>query len=97
MAYLTTTRYGLTHIDMQEHLLPEHFERLHSAGWRQVWSHPRGALAMRHPGHGDWVVSMDGGLTLDGGWVSSLHAAALSIERKLEKMGVDDKPRIDGQ
>lgn len=37
---------------------------------------------MRHPSTGDWMTSMDGGVTLDEGWASSLHAAALRIERK---------------
>jgi hypothetical protein len=80
MSYLTATRYGLTH--------EEPSERLHAAGWRQVWRHPSGALAMRHPGHGQWVTSMDGGLTLDSGWASSLHAAALRIGRKLRDPGL---------
>jgi hypothetical protein len=75
MAYLTATRYGLTRIDPSD--------RLRESGWRQVWWHPSGALAMRHPTVGHWVVSMDGGFTLDDGWSSSLRAAARSIERRI--------------
>lgn len=72
-----TTRYGLTHVDVPERLRP--------GGWRQVWEHPSGALAMRHPVTGRWVVSMDR-LTLDGGgWASSLRAASLRIDRKLRE------------
>lgn len=77
MAYLTAKRYGLTH--------EQPSERLREAGWRQVWRHPSGALAMRHPSAGYWVVSMDGGFTLDtDGWSSSLRAAARSIDRRLD-------------
>lgn len=75
MAYLTATRYGLTRVG------PTEDQR--ARGWRQVWRHPSGALALRHPATGDWVVSMDAGMTLDGGIASSLHAAAYRIERKL--------------
>jgi hypothetical protein len=78
MAYLTATRYGLTHI--------EPGERLHASGWRQMWRHPSGAVAMRHPATGEWVVSMDGGFTLDGTWCSSLRAAARSVERRLARV-----------
>jgi hypothetical protein len=73
---MTATRYGLTHV--------EPTERQRESGWRQVWRHPSGAVAMRHPATGRWVVSMDGGATLDSdGWSSSLRAAARSIERRL--------------
>jgi hypothetical protein len=75
MAYLTATRYGLTHVEPSD--------RLRTSGWRQVWRHPSGALALRHPSTGRWVVSMDGGLSLGDGWSSSLRAAARSIERRL--------------
>jgi hypothetical protein len=75
MAYLTATRYGLTRI--------EPTERQRESGWRQIWRHPSGALAMRHPRTGDWVVSMDGGQTVGSGWSSSLRAAAGSIDRHL--------------
>lgn len=75
MPYLTATRYGLTHF--------EPTERQRESGWRQVWRHPSGALAMRHPVTGDWVVSMDGGSTVGTGWCSSLRAAARVIERNL--------------
>lgn len=77
MAYLTATRYGLTHIDP-----PEGFRE---AGWRQVWEHPSGLLAMRHPCTGWWVVATFGesGWTIDDGWSSSLRAAARSIERRV--------------
>jgi putative alpha-1,2-mannosidase len=75
MAYLTATRYGLTHIAPTE--------QQRSSGWRQVWRHPSGALAMRHPSTGEWVTSMDGGWSLDEGWANGLHAAALRIERRL--------------
>jgi hypothetical protein len=74
MAYLTATRYGLTHVE------PTAEQR--ASGWRQVWEHPSGALAMRHPSTGRWVVSLDR-FTIEAGYSSSLHAAALSIERRL--------------
>lgn len=73
MAYLTATRYGLTHV--------EPTEEQRASGWRQVWRHPSGAVAMRHPSTGSWVVSLDGGRTVGDGWSSSLRAAALSIDR----------------
>lgn len=75
MAYLTATRYGLTYVGANE--------RLRENGWRQVWRHPSGALAMRHPSAGYWVVSMDGGFTLDEGFYSGLRAAARGIDRRL--------------
>ncbi len=71
MAY---TRYGLTPIE------PTGEQR--AAGWRQVWEHPSGALALRNPATGRWQVSLDGGWTLAPGWSSSLRAAARRIERK---------------
>jgi hypothetical protein len=73
MAYLEAHRYGLTHI--------EPTEEMRASGWRQVWRHPSGALALRHPSTGHWVVSPDG-VTLDDGFSSSLKAAAARIERK---------------
>lgn len=80
MAYLTATRYGLTHI--------EPTEQQRESGWRQVWEHPSGMLAMRHPTAGYWVVSefdpTAGWIVLDG-WSSSLRACALSIERRLRE------------
>lgn len=72
--YRRATRYGLTRVEPSE--------RLRAAGWRQVWRHPSGAVAMRHPCSGYWVVSMDAGATIvDEGFSSSLRAAAGRIER----------------
>lgn len=76
MAYLTATRYGLEHVEPSE--------EQRASGWRQIWRHPEGPLAMRHPVTGRWVVSMDG-LTIGSGWASSLRAAARVIERRLEE------------
>lgn len=75
MAYLTATRYGLTHI--------EPTEQLRASGWRQVWRHPSGLLAMRHPVTGRWVVS-DGREIIGDGWASSLRAVARVIERRVQ-------------
>lgn len=73
MAYLTATRYGLTKTE------PTDDQR--AAGWRQVWEHPSGMLAMRHPSTGDWVLG-DGHEIIGGeGFSSSLRAAARRIER----------------
>lgn len=74
MAYLTATRHGLTHIE------PTESQR--ASGWRQVWRHPNGSLAMRHPYTGDWVICRDG--HIDDGFSSSLRAAARRIERQGE-------------
>jgi hypothetical protein len=76
VSYRAATRYGLTHI--------EPTEQLRASGWRQVWEHPSGMLAMRHPSAGYWVVAerVDGVLQIGSGWSSSLRAAALSIERR---------------
>jgi hypothetical protein len=71
-AYLTATRYGLTHIE------PTEVQR--ASGWRQVWRHPSGMLAMRHPVTGYWVIS-DGYEIADEGFSSSLRTAARRIER----------------
>lgn len=73
MAYLTATRYGLTHV--------EPTEQQRASGWRQVWQHPSGALAMRHPSTGRWVICID--REIDAGWCSSLRAAARRIEREV--------------
>lgn len=75
MAYLKATRYGLTRVEPDE--------RLRASGWRQVWRHPSGALVMRHPSTGDWVVSVDGTTLDDEGWSSSLRAAAGRLNRRL--------------
>lgn len=72
---MTATRYGLAHIE------PTEAQR--ASGWRQIWRHPSGALAMRHPSAGYWVVSLDGGYTAESGYSSSLRAAARSIDRRL--------------
>lgn len=77
MAYLTATRYGLTHVE------PTESQR--ASGWRHVWRHPSGALAMKHPTHNYWMVSLDGGVTMPSTLCSSLRAAALSIERQLHE------------
>lgn len=74
MSYLAATRYGLTHVE------PTETQR--ASGWRQIWQHPSGAMAMRHPASGYWVVSLDGGVTVGEGWSSSLRAAARKIERE---------------
>jgi hypothetical protein len=76
MAYLTATRYGLTRVKPADYplLLRE------SGQWRQVWRHPSGMLAMRHPVTGYWVVS--DGCAIEGErWSSSLRAAARRVER----------------
>jgi hypothetical protein len=75
MPYLTARRYGLARVE------PTEDQR--GRGWRQIWMHPSGALAMRNPASGDWQVSLDGGATLESGWSSSLRAASRSIERRL--------------
>lgn len=72
MSYLTATRYGLTK--------EEPSETLRAAGWRQVWRHPSGLLAMRHPSTGHWIVS-DGFTIPDQGFSSSLRACAARIAR----------------
>jgi hypothetical protein len=71
MAYLRASRYGITHM--------EPTEALRAAGWRQVWRHPSGTLAMRHPITGHWVLS-DGYEITDEGFSSSLRAAARRID-----------------
>lgn len=71
-------RYGLTHVTPSE--------TLRAAGWRQVWEHPSGLLAMRHPSTGRWVVS-DGSTIPTDGWCSSLRAAARRIERLAGAVG----------
>lgn len=75
MAYLTATRYGLTHV--------EPTEEQRESGWRQVWRHSSGLLAMRHPSTGYWVVSSLGSLGwgVEDGFSSSLRAVARRIER----------------
>lgn len=74
MAYLTATRYGLTRIAPTE--------TLRAAGWRQIWRHPSGVWAMRHPVTGYWVLTYDNGQTItDDGFSSSLSGAARRIER----------------
>lgn len=76
MAYLRATRYGLTKIDPSD--------TLHEAGWRQVWQHPSGMLAMRHPSTGRWVVASTELTIDDAGWCSSLRGAARKIEQRIE-------------
>lgn len=73
MAYLTTTRYGLTHVEPSE--------ALYASGWRQVWRHPSGMVAMRHPCTGDWVVSEDGFSIGNEGFSNTLRGAARRIDR----------------
>jgi hypothetical protein len=73
MAYLTATRYGLTHIEPSE--------ALRASGWRKVWRHPSGLLAMRHPAAGYWVVCDERTLEIGEGWASNLRGAARRIER----------------
>jgi hypothetical protein len=81
MAYLTAHRYGLVHVEPSEQQL--------ASGWTQIWMHPTGALAMRHPVTGYWVVSPDGGMTLGDGFSSSLRAAARKIERDYRSRLID--------
>lgn len=77
MSYLRATRYGLVKIETPE--------ILHEAGWRQVWEHPgTGMLAMRHPVHGRWVICDRARLETEGGFCSSLRAAANKINRLVE-------------
>lgn len=66
------TRFGLTRVEPSD--------TLRAAGWRQVWRHPSGMLAMRHPVTGRWVVS--DGFSLGEGFCSSLRAAARKIKRE---------------
>lgn len=80
MAYLRATRYGLVKVEPSEDL--------RESGWRKVWKHPSGALAMWHPWGGYWVVSMDGGYTVEQGWSSSLRAASGSIARRLRAVSL---------
>jgi hypothetical protein len=72
MAYLAARRYGLTRIEPSE--------TLQRAGWRQVWRHSSGLVAMRHPVTGRWVVS-DGESIADASFCSSLRAAARKLDR----------------
>lgn len=83
MAYLKATRYGLTHIAPSE--------TLRASGWRQVWRHPSGLLAMRHPTHGRWVVS-DGSTIASEHFCSSLRVAARRIERIVAATSTEDQP-----
>jgi len=69
VSYLGAHRFGLTRIEPS----PE----LRAAGWRQVWEHPSGLRAMRHPSTGRWIVG--DGVTLGDGFSSSLRAAAHKI------------------
>lgn len=71
MSYLVARRFGLTRID------PSPTQR--QSGWRQVWQHPSGMLAMRHPVSGRWMVS--DGYFMESGFCSSLRAAANKINR----------------
>lgn len=85
MSYLTPTRYGLTRVKLDR---DETTERLAASGWRQIWEHPSGMLAMRQPWPGGrWVVAMMGerGWEVSSGWSSSLRAAARSIERRVSR------------
>ena len=75
MAYLKARRYGLERVE------PTAQER--ESGWRQIWMHPSGLRAMRHPSTGYWVIA-DGGEFTDEGFSSSLRAAAGRIARRLD-------------
>lgn len=72
MSYLTARRHGLTHTE------PTETEK--AAGWRQVWEHPSGLRAIRHPATGRWHVS-DGWEIVGDGFSSSLRAVAAKIAR----------------
>lgn len=76
---MTVARYGLRHVDLKRD--GERGERLHASGWRQVWEHPSGLLAMRDPCTRYWVVS-DGSQIIGEGWASSLRGCARRIERE---------------
>lgn len=71
MSYLTARRFGLTRIEPNE--------QLRASGWRQVWEHPSGLLALRHPVTGRWVIG--DGYSIRDGFSSSLRAAAATIVR----------------
>jgi hypothetical protein len=71
MSYLSAHRFGLTRIEPSR--------ELRASGWRQVWEHPAGLLAMRHPVTGRWVVT--DGRTLGPEFCSSLRAAARKIDQ----------------
>jgi hypothetical protein len=72
MSYLKVRRYGLTKVE------PTDTER--EAGWRQVWEHPSGRRAARHPVTGCWHVINDG--RISAGFCSSLRAVAAKIARE---------------
>lgn len=72
MAYLAARRYGLTRVEPSV--------TLRQSGWRQVWAHPSGLMAMRHPVTGRWVIS-DGKTLSDASFSSSLCAAARKLDR----------------
>lgn len=72
MSYLTTHRHGLTKVE------PTDSER--QGGWKQVWEHPSGLRAGRHPVTGRWHV-IDSDAIKGEGWSSSLRGVAAKIER----------------
>jgi hypothetical protein len=73
MSYLPARRFGLQRVEPS----PEQYE----SGWRQIWEHPSGMLAMRHPVTGRWVIG-DGWSIHGSGFSSSLRAAANKIARE---------------
>jgi hypothetical protein len=76
MSYLAARRYGLTHAE------PNETER--QGGWRQVWEHPSGLRAAKHPVTGRWHV-IDGTEMVGEGFSSSLRACAAKIERLIRE------------
>lgn len=74
MSYLKSHRYGLTHVE------PNEVETI--GGWKQVWEHPSGLRAVRHPVTGRWHVSNGSEIISDRySFSSSLRAAAMKIDR----------------
>jgi hypothetical protein len=68
-------RYGLVKV------APSIAER--EGGWRQVWAHPSGRRAAKHPSTGMWVVT-DGRNIADASFSSSLRAVAAKLHRLAE-------------
>lgn len=78
MGYLKAHRFGLTHTE------PTEQER--QGGWKQVWEHPTGLRALRHPVTGRWVIGTGSEIVGDN-FASSLKAIAAAIERRSQETG----------